>query len=213
MTDLEPINWLLSIQVTRNCEAQTITLSQWSYIKFLKDQCPTTADNITSMCHVPYWEAIRSLMYTSVGTCPISPSPSLPCLNSLTTPGTLIGKLSNMFFSTYLARRIYTYIWRRETWVGGIHRWWWCLTGTQPFLGVLIDAPLIPARFRSFLGIPVPFQWNLAAKISKYWYSSTYTRTVPRMDENGMALECMTGMDAKNCQIWQVLHINQDKSE
>ena len=23
-----------------------------------------------------------------------------------------------------------------------------------------------------------------------------------------MALECMTGMDAKNCQIWQVLHIH-----
>ena len=72
----------------------------------------------------------------------------------------------------------------------------------------LIDAPLIPAGFQSFLRIPVPFQWNLPAKISKYWYSGTYTGTVPRMDRNGMALECMTGMDAKNCQIRQVLHIH-----
>ena len=28
------------------------------------------------------------------------------------------------------------------------------------------------------------------------------------MDWNRMALECMTGMDAENCQIWQVLHIH-----
>ena len=28
------------------------------------------------------------------------------------------------------------------------------------------------------------------------------------MDWNAMALECMTGMDAKNCQIWQVLQIH-----
>ena len=66
----------------------------------------------------------------------------------------------------------------------------------------LIDAPLIPATFRSFLQIPVPFQSNLPAKISKYWYCDTYTGTVPRMDQNGMVLECMTGMDTKNCQIW-----------
>ena len=62
--------------------------------------------------------------------------------------------------------------------------------------GALIDAPLIPAGFWSFLRIPVPFQWNLPAKISKYWYSGTYTRTVG-MDQNGMALECMTRMDLK----------------
>ena len=71
----------------------------------------------------------------------------------------------------------------------------------------LIDAPLIPAGFQSFLWILVPFQWNLPAKNSKYWYSGTYTRTVPRM-----ALECMTRMDAKNCQIWQVLHIHMKNS-
>ena len=33
------------------------------------------------------------------------------------------------------------------------------------------------------------------------------------MDRNGMALECMTGMDAKNCQIWQVLHIHTKNSD
>ena len=27
-----------------------------------------------------------------------------------------------------------------------------------------------------------------------------------------MALECMTGMDASNCQIWQVLHIHMKNS-
>ena len=52
----------------------------------------------------------------------------------------------------------------------------------QPKNGALIDAPLIPAGFRSFLWIPVPFQWNSPAKILKYWYSGTYTRTVPRME-------------------------------
>ena len=27
-----------------------------------------------------------------------------------------------------------------------------------------------------------------------------------------MALECITGMDAKNCQMWQVLHIHTKNS-
>ena len=93
MTDLGPISWLLGIQVTRNCDTRTITLSQQSYIdsilarfnftdakplsipmdpniSFSKDQCPTTPDDIASMCHVPYREAIRSLMYASMGTHP-----------------------------------------------------------------------------------------------------------------------------------------------
>jgi transposase InsO family protein len=93
MTDLGPISWLLGIQVTRNREAHTITLSQRSYIdsilarfnftdakplsipmdpniSFSKDQCPTTPDDIASMRRVPYREAIGSLMYASVGTRP-----------------------------------------------------------------------------------------------------------------------------------------------
>ena len=91
MTDLGPISWLLDIQVTRHREAHTITLSQRSYIdsilarfnftdakplsipmdpniSFSKDQCPTTPDDIASMRHVPYREAIGSLMYASMGT-------------------------------------------------------------------------------------------------------------------------------------------------
>ena len=72
MIDLGPISWLLGIQVTRNQESQTITLSQKSYIdsilawfnltdvkplatpmdpniSFLKDQCPTAPDEIAQM--------------------------------------------------------------------------------------------------------------------------------------------------------------------
>jgi hypothetical protein len=54
----------------------------------------------------------------------------------------------------------------------------------------LAHVPLIPAGFRSFLRIPVPFQWNLPAKFLKFCYSGIYTGTVPRMapecsDQNG----------------------------
>ena len=79
-------------------------------------------------------------------------------------------------------------------------------------VGALIDASLIPTRFRSFLRIPVPFKWNPPAKISKYQYFGTYTGTVPGMDRNRMALECMTGMDAKNYQIWQGWHFHMKNS-
>jgi hypothetical protein len=70
--DLGPISWLLGIQVTRNRESHTITLSQNSYIEsiltrfnltdvkplttpmdpnisFSKDQCPNTLDKIARM--------------------------------------------------------------------------------------------------------------------------------------------------------------------
>jgi hypothetical protein len=93
MMDLGPISWLLGIEVTRNCEKHTITLSQQSYIdsilacfnftdmkplaipmdpnvSFSKDQCPTTPDKIAWMCRIPYREAIGSLMYTAIGTQP-----------------------------------------------------------------------------------------------------------------------------------------------
>ena len=94
MTDLGPIGWLLGIKVTQDRKNRTITLSQQSYIDsilarfnftnakplsipmdpnvaFLKDQCPTTPNNITRMRRIPYREAIGSLMYASVGTRPI----------------------------------------------------------------------------------------------------------------------------------------------
>lgn len=93
MTDLGPISWLLGIQVTRNMQNRTITLSQRSYIEsiiarfnftdakplaipmdpnvaFSKDDCPKTEDEIAKMRRIPYREAIGSLMYASVGTRP-----------------------------------------------------------------------------------------------------------------------------------------------
>ena len=93
MMDLGPISWLLSIKVTWDCENRTITLSQQSYVDsifahfnfsdakpllipmdpnvtFSKDQCLLTPDNITRMHHIPYREAIGSLMYASIGTRP-----------------------------------------------------------------------------------------------------------------------------------------------
>jgi len=39
-------------------------------ISFSKDDCPITPDEVARMRHVPYREAIGSLMYTSVGTHP-----------------------------------------------------------------------------------------------------------------------------------------------
>jgi hypothetical protein len=60
----------------------------------------------------------------------------------------------------------------------------------EAFNRALAHAPLIPAGFRSFLRIPVPFQWNLPAKLLEFCYSGIYTGTVPGMDWNGMAPEC-----------------------
>ena len=93
MTDLGPISWLLGIKVTQDHKKCTITLSQQSYVNsilarfnfmdakpllipmdpnvaFLKDQCPTTPDDIARMHHIPYHEVIGSLMYASIGTRP-----------------------------------------------------------------------------------------------------------------------------------------------
>ena len=93
MTNLGPISWLLSIKVTRDCENRMITLSQQSYVNsilacfnfsdakplsipmdpnvaFLKDQCPSTPDDIARMCRTPYHEDIGSLMYASISTQP-----------------------------------------------------------------------------------------------------------------------------------------------
>ena len=91
MTDLGPVSWLLRIKVNRDRKNHTIMLSQQSYIEsilahfnfmdakplsipmdsnvaFLKDQCPTTPNDIAKMHCIPYREAIGSLMYASVGT-------------------------------------------------------------------------------------------------------------------------------------------------
>ena len=41
-----------------------------SSIHFLKDQCPQTPEEIADMCKIPYCEAIGSLNYCAVATCP-----------------------------------------------------------------------------------------------------------------------------------------------
>ena len=142
MTNLGPISWLLSIQVTRSCEAHTITLFQQSYIdsilarfnftdakplsipmdpniSFSKDQCPTTPDNIASMCRVPYQEAIRSLMYASIGTHPDISFTISTLSQFLNNPGHVHWEAVKHVFCYLLGTKDFQ---RREAWVGGIRR-------------------------------------------------------------------------------------------
>ena len=58
----------------------------------------------------------------------------------------------------------------------------------------LSDAPYIPAGFRSFRWIPVPFQWNFPAKISP--------EQSPELTGTEWHWNPVTGMNTKNCQIW-----------
>ena len=93
ITDLGELHWLLGIEVMRNHEEQTIVLSQRSYldsiircfgfddlkpvltpmephIKLTNAQSPSTGAEYASVQHIPYHEAIGSLMYAALGTCP-----------------------------------------------------------------------------------------------------------------------------------------------
>ena len=93
ITDLSKLHWLLSIKVTQNREKRTIALSQRSYldsiihcfgfdnlkpvstpmephIKLTNAQSPLTGAEYASIQHIPYCEAIRSLMYAALGTRP-----------------------------------------------------------------------------------------------------------------------------------------------
>ena len=93
LTDLGPANWLPGIQISRNFEVSTISLSQSSYINsiltqfnfadskpcatqmdplipFLKDQCPQMLEEIADMNRIPYQEAVGSLNYCAMATCP-----------------------------------------------------------------------------------------------------------------------------------------------
>jgi len=93
ITDLRELHWLLSIEVTRNRDQHTISLSQCSYIDSIircfsfdnlkpvsnpmepsaglhSGQSPSTGTEFAAMRHIPYQEAIGSLMYALLGTRP-----------------------------------------------------------------------------------------------------------------------------------------------
>jgi len=93
LTDLRPIHSLLGIEVTHNRVAQTISLSQSTYIDsilsrfsltdaksyptpmvpsafYSKRDSPSSPSDIAHMRKVPYRKAIGSLMYTAVATRP-----------------------------------------------------------------------------------------------------------------------------------------------
>ena len=91
--DLGDLNWLLGLEVTRDRDQRTITFGQCVYIQkvvnrfnlqdakplmipmspgnnlSIKD-CPEAPDEINKMRHVPYKEAIGSLMYAAIGSRP-----------------------------------------------------------------------------------------------------------------------------------------------
>jgi hypothetical protein len=60
--------------------------------------------------------------------------------------------------------------------------------------------------------IPVEFTSQIFTPAMEFCYSGIYTGTVPRMDWNRMALDAVTRMNTKNCQIWQVLHFQMKNS-
>ena len=91
--DLGELHWLLGIEIKRNHKNRTIHLSQHSYIeailrrfnfqdlkpvstpmethiKLSSSQSLATTAQFAQMCDVPYHEAVGSLMYASLGTCP-----------------------------------------------------------------------------------------------------------------------------------------------
>jgi hypothetical protein len=93
ITDMGELHWLLGIEVKRNREERTISLSQRSYIdsitrhfgfedlkpistpmdpnvKLSTSQNASTAPEFAVMRHVPYREAVGALMYAMLGTRP-----------------------------------------------------------------------------------------------------------------------------------------------
>ena len=93
ITDLGELHWLLGIEVKREKESRTISLSQRSYIesiirhfsfedskpistpmdpnsKISTTQNPSTGAQYTAMCNVPYHEEVGALMYAMLGTHP-----------------------------------------------------------------------------------------------------------------------------------------------
>ena len=78
--------------------------------------------------------------------------------------------------------------------------------GGRSWVGGLSDAPHIPAGFQSFRRIPVPFQWNLPAKISllprNFDIPVISAEQSPELTGTEWHWNPVTGMNTKNCQIW-----------
>ena len=93
ITDLGELHWLLGIEIKRNRELRTVHLSQRAYIdsilrrynlqdlkpvsvpmdpsaQFSTAQAPSTTQEFAAIRDVPYHEAVGSLMYAALGTCP-----------------------------------------------------------------------------------------------------------------------------------------------
>ena len=93
ITLLGPISWLLGMEVTRDRESRTLTLSQKTYIDSLlqkfnmekckpastpldpsiqlsRDQCPTTPEETAEMKKFPYRELIGGLIWLTTGSRP-----------------------------------------------------------------------------------------------------------------------------------------------
>lgn len=93
ITDMRELHWLLGIEVKRNQEKSTISLSQCSYItsithhfsfedlkptpttidpnvKLSTSQNASTTHKFSVIHHVPYCKAVGALMYAMLGTCP-----------------------------------------------------------------------------------------------------------------------------------------------
>jgi hypothetical protein len=93
ITDMGELHWILGIEVRRIREERRILLSQKSYIdsilrrygfedlkpvstpmdpntRLTSAQSPSTTEEVAAMRHVPYHEAVGSLMYATIGTRP-----------------------------------------------------------------------------------------------------------------------------------------------
>ena len=87
------LHWLLGIEITRNREHKTLSLSQMAYIDTIlrrfnfeelkpvsmpldpnaepsTSQAPKTSQEVTRMRDVPFREAVASLMYAAIATRP-----------------------------------------------------------------------------------------------------------------------------------------------
>jgi hypothetical protein len=93
LTNLGPIHWLLGIKVMCDRAQHIISLSQTSFINtilsyfslhnvkpygspmtlgviYSKKDLPFNSKKVAYMKHIPYYQAIGSLMYAAIATCP-----------------------------------------------------------------------------------------------------------------------------------------------